>query len=91
MGAFSYSQLSMDATDWVALASMVTAAVGTLAGLMLHGFSNVNKRIDDTSRQLVEIRVDLSRAEQRTYRRVESLESLHSRVETVVTEPPLPG
>ena len=80
MVAFSYPELSMDATDWIALAAMVTGAVGTLAGLMLHGFSNVNKRIDDTNRQLAEIRADLSKSEQRTDRRVERLENLHMQV-----------
>lgn len=44
----------MVASAWIALAAMVTAAVGTLAGLMLHGFSSVNKRIDDTNRQLAD-------------------------------------
>lgn len=67
----------VEASDWIALAALVTAAVGTLACLMLHGFSNVNKRIDDTSWQLAEIRGDLSASEQRTDRRVERLESLH--------------
>ncbi len=70
----------MDASDWIALAALVTAAVGALAGLMLHGFSNINKRIDDTNRQLAEIRADLSASEQRTDRRVERLESLHMQV-----------
>lgn len=53
----------MDATDWVALAAMVAVAVGTLAGLMLHGFSNVNMRIDGANGQLAEMRADLSRSE----------------------------
>lgn len=70
----------MEASDWNALAALVTAAVGTLAGLTLHGFSNVNKRIDDTNRQLAEIRAGLSASEQRTDPRLERLESLHMQV-----------
>lgn len=65
----------MDATDWIVLAAVVTVSVGTLAGLVLHGFSNVNDRIDDTNRQIAEIRADLSKSEQRTDRRVEGLEA----------------
>lgn len=70
----------LDASDWIAIAALATAAVGTLAGLMLHGFLNTNRRIDDTSWQLAEIRADLSASEQRTDRRVERLENLHLQV-----------
>ena len=70
----------MDATDWIALAAVVTVAVGTFAGLMLHGFSKVNNRIDHTNWQLAEIRADLSKSDQRTHRRVERLEGLHMQI-----------